>query len=470
MEISTLQQLIRANDATAIRRAFVAEWNSHFDPIDFLNYDPATHKIIRDRIYRQDKIFYREVPNEYDSMGQPVKEMRVAQVTRVAIPFQKEIVDTTVSFSVGGKITIDATPKVPLEEQLYEELKMFWRDNKMQYRIKDIARRLFSETECAVIMFADKNDDNDVELNLRIVSPSDGDVLYPIYNGKGKMIAFGFEYLTQDYKLHFDVYTKDYLFQYVDYNGFKYERAVPLDYGKLPVVYFNINESLWKKVQSLADRISLTVSNLCDTNDYNGSPILFGSGDIDGFSDKGETGKLITGQDGADLKYLTWDKAPESIKLELEILKEQIYTKCRIVDLSPQAIKGMGTAPSGSAFDRMLIAPHMLGQDMQSGSLGEGVQRLLNLGKSAICNLLKPALKPAQKLYVEPGFNLFRIDDLEDRITTMALAMPGKQLVALKTAVKYINATNNADTEAADIKAEEALATPFNNPTPTQGG
>lgn len=469
MDIATLRKLIAANDATALRQAFVREHNSRYNPIDFLNYDTHTHRIITDRIFRRDKIIYYDVPGQQDISGEPAKAMKVVPVTRLAIPFQKEIVDTAVSFSVGGQITLNATPKQPIEQTLYDGVKNIWLHNKMKFRVKDIARKMFSQTECAAIIYTVKDPDepSGICVKNRIVAPADGDTLYPIFDGTHTMIAFGIEYLTQDYRFAFDVYTDTVLLRYRDLGqGLQLQQNVSLPYGKIPVVYFNQDESEWRKVQHLIERYEVTLSNLCDTNDYNGSPILFTSGEIEGFADKGETGKVIQGLNGADMKYLSWDSAPESIKLELEKIENEIRTKTRTIDLSPTAIKGMGSAPSGVAFDRMLIGPHMKGQDKQDGSLGEGLQRLINIFQSIYINVIDISTATARSLYIEPNIDLFRIDDIDERVTTMQKAMPGVTFVSMKTAVGYIGMVNQVEDEVALIETEAAVANPVPPPPP----
>lgn len=463
MDINRLNNLLSSGNGKDIRTAFIAEHNSRFNPIDYLNYDPHTHRIIRDRLWRPDRIIYRDIPNEYDTQGKPMKDFKVVPVTRLAVPWQREIIETVATFAVGGDISLISKPSNDNESAFQQDVINLWKLNKMQFVMRQIAERVFSETECATIMYSTRDDDDDPTVRINVVSPAQGDILYPIFDGKGQMIAFGWEYVSTNYKFNFDIYSKDTLYKYMDKNsGLQLVKTITLPYGRIPVVYFNQYESEWRKVQHLIERFETTLSNLCDTNDYNGSPILFTSGEIQGFSEKGEQGKVITGLNGAEMKYVTWDNASESVKLELDTLQSQIYTKTKTVDLSPNALKGIGSAPSGVAFDRMLILPHMKGIEKQTDTLGLGAQRLVNLFKAALYNLLTPTYKPARKLIIEPVFSLFRIDSVNDRIQTMAIAMPGKQLTSLKTAVGYINLTQNTDDEVTEIESEEQKNIPFN--------
>jgi SPP1 family phage portal protein len=469
MELKKLQQLL-AGDAQELYNAFQQEYKSQFDPIDFMNYDPRTHKVIIDKVHRPDKIVNKPIANQYDEHGNQLTYQVVVPVSRVAIPFQEEIVDVTASFTVGGKIDLVAKPLTPLQQKLYDAEQDVWDENKFQFKLKEIAKRQFSETEVAVLFFSDLNDDGKPRIRFRIISPSMGEQLHPIFDGKQDMIAFAFEYIDDEDNICFDVYTKDMLYKYRLNDVVQLQDRVPLNYGKIPVIYFSQMRSEWAYIQSIADRINTTISNLCDSNDYTGSPILFAEmeneGDITGFSDKGESGKVLKGVNGAKLNYLTFDKAPESVKLELETLTELIYNKTRTVNLSPTVLKGLGDVPSGASWDRMMISPHMKAQDKQDGSIGEGTQRIVNFIKSAIVNFLDPSLKDAKDLKIKAKFNLYRMNDISEKLQDMQYAMPGEQVMSLHTAIAYIGAVSDVDAEEAAINKEKADAEP--TPTPAQ--
>lgn len=465
MELTTLQQLIADEDPQRVYSALRSEITSRFNQTDYFNLDPRTHRIMLDRWHRPDRIVDTPIPN--DPAGRT--ERSIVPVSRIAVAFQQEIVDNAVSFSVGGKITLKAETSTPDEEALLKETVSQWNKNKVQYKIADLARRMFSETEAAVLFFSDKDPDgtNGVRMRMRVMSPALGYTLYPVFNADRNMIAFGVDYVGEYDSINFDLYTDDKLYRYQQGKStLELVNIVKLEYGKIPVVYFNQQLSEWNTVQSAIDRFETALSNLCDTNDYNGSPILFAEGEIQGFAKKGEAGKLITGSAGAKLSYITWESAPESIKLEFDTLKEVIYTKTRTVDLSPMGLKNLGSVPSGVAFDRILISAHMKAADKQAGTLGEGVQRMVNFLQSAVVNFINIQLKSAKGLYIEPQFSIFRIDDTDDRIQSMSAAMPGEVLVSRRTAVAYIGIADDVDKELEDIKADQPqpLDTLFNKP------
>jgi hypothetical protein len=49
--------------------------------------------------------------------------------------------------------------------------------------------------------------------------------------------------------------------------------------GKIPVIYYHQHLTEWHDVQPLIDRLEIIISNLADTNDYSGSPIVVAYGD-----------------------------------------------------------------------------------------------------------------------------------------------------------------------------------------------
>ena len=81
--------------------------------------------------------------------------------------------------------------------------------------------------------------------------------------------------------------------------------------------------------------------------------------------EKDETGKMIKldiveTPDGkiinSDLDFLTWDHAPEALKLEFELSKGLIYNLTDTPDLSFDNVKGLGNI-SGIALKLLFLAP-----------------------------------------------------------------------------------------------------------------
>jgi hypothetical protein len=395
------------------------------------------------------------------------------EVNRIGLPLQKLIVNRRVAFMNVGNMEIDCKPVLEQEKTLLEMVKKCREDNKLKYKAKEVAKRMMSELQVASLWYSD-----DVEagywgklapkatkrMRMRILSPLLGDELLPVYNALGNLIYFGRKYTTikdlTDLTIttdivkastekieHVDIYTDQYIYKFEKIqSGWLMTEKTPHTFGKIPVIYYHQERPEWADVQSVISRLETVLSNFADTNDYNGSPILVAKGVIKGFSAKGERGKVIELEgEKSDIKYVTWEQAPESIRLEIETDLDFIYTCSQTPNLSFKELKGLGSAPSGVAFDRMLMDPHLAAQNKLDESYGEGAQRELNFLKAA-CAAIHTPMKRYVNLPMAPLFSLFRINDQREGIDN-AVAALGGGVASLKTAVKIAGLTDNNEEE-----------------------
>src|SRR5690606_10372845 len=115
-------------------------------------------------------------------------------------------------------------------------------------------------------------------------------------------------------------------------------------------------------------------------NDYHASPTLVFIGNVTAkMLEKGEQGKAVEikpvgNTTNADVKYVTWEHAPESIKLEIETLTNFIFTCTQTPQMAMEDLKGLG-ALSGVAFDRVFMDAHLAARDELDGEYGQCTQR-----------------------------------------------------------------------------------------------
>jgi hypothetical protein len=204
---------------------------------------------------------------------------------------------------------------------------------------------------------------------------------------------------------------------------------------KIPLVYFSQPRFEWEDVQAAITRLEELLSNHGDINDYNGSPALVASGTIQGFSSKGERGKAFQLEKGATLSYLSWDAAPESIRLEIENLLSAIYTYTQTPNISFEAVKGIG-AQSGVSIKLLFMDAHSKARRKQYGSYGESLQRRINLIKAG-CVKINPALEQAVSMDIWPKFTDYMpTNELEDaqveqyKVNTIINANGGKAILS----------------------------------------
>ena len=453
---------------------------------DAKEYNPKQHKVF-DATKRKDKVIN-------DESGKPKDTVTVS---RIPIPVQKRIVKIAAAFL--GSPQISGTPGTDIEKTMFNALKLVSEDNKLNYKFKEIMKRTMSERECAELWYTEPVDKAhwkgtalegaEFKLRMRILSPILGDVLYPVFDKTGDMIAFGRYYETieqlgtdtssqKDKVCYFDLYTKDTLYfmkkegaaeKWVPYTDIKAdnnsETVAPVEngiqnvIGEIPVIYYSKPVTEWQDVQEMIERLETKISNHADTNDYFDSPIVKLKGNVTGFSEKGEQGKLLQMEGGADAEYLTWDQAPESTKMEIENLLKFINEFTSTPNISFDNMKSLGTF-SGIAIKMFFMDAHLKASDNEE-IFGMCMQRRLNYLKGAI-STINLKLKPAIWLQVTPKFTYFMPKDIDGEVSTLVKAVSAG-IISKKTAVKLNPLVDDYENEITQIEAE-ASKKPANVP------
>lgn len=376
-------------------------------------YNPETHDIF-DKVKRKDKQIEKPVigvdgTQMLDNYGNGLTTKETVPVNRVAIPMQKNIVNLRKHFmNLKGAqlVTEDDSSK------LLEEVKRVRMRNKYTFKIEDIAKRSMSELQAAEMWWLDENK----EIKMAVLSPEKGDLMLSIFDEYSDMKYFIRLYsiidiATNDKIELTDIFTANENYTFDSDNNLV--RSWTNLWGKIPIVYYSQDKPEWHDVQVIIDRFEKLVSNFGDTNDYNGSPITVVKGEIEGFTQKEQAGKTVQVDKDADLKYLTWDSAPEAIKLELDTLYRLMHSFSNTPDISMEALKGQGL--SGVAFDRIFIDAQLSAAAKLSGGFGESMQRSVNL-VSAMCRSLDRSLKDD---YISIELEAFKFDDLETFVKNM---------------------------------------------------
>ena len=417
--------------------------------------DPMKHKIFN-KIYRPDK----EVEN--DETKRKVK----VPVARIPLALQKLIVERAVSFLFGFDPKIKAEPNGPVEEALLKAVKNVLNISKSNSLNAEVANDLFSCTQVAEMWYATKLKENqniygfDSEFKLRnmVFSPLRGDNLYPFYDEEnGDLVAFSREYrvtnldgtftyfttYTDERIIHFDI-TKDAVI--IPGKDLKNELK------KIPIVFATQPNVEWYVVQSCIERLEDLMSNFADTNDYNGSPILFGKGSIGKAPGKTTAGKFITGTgESADLKYVTWDQAPESMKLEIEKLYDIIFGFTQTPNISFEMVKGIGTT-SGIALKLLFMDAHLKVQTKRR-IFDTYLIRRINIIKEWLCTV-QPEFKSAKYMHIQAEIIPYEIIDYKELYDYLNVANGGQPVMAHDTSVQMTGQIDDVKGEVEKIKKE----------------
>jgi len=403
--------------------------------------------------------------------------LRREKVARVALAIQKLIVKRAVSFIFGNPVTLSADAENDKQKEVLKALKRVMYDVKEKSVNRKVARNLFSCTEVAELWYPveKKNNaygfDSKFKLRCAVFSPLNGDALYPYFDESGDMIAFSREFtLTEGNKTKtfFETYTdqQTYMWQQAT-NGFEVVEGYPKEniIGKIPVVFGNQEQVEWADVQNLIDRLEKLLSNFADTNDYHASPKIVVKGELTGFAKKGEAGAILQlDGDDASAQYLSWQDAPEAVKLEIETLLRMIYTVTQTPDIAFDAVKGIG-AVSGIALKLLFMDAHLKVADHQE-VFDEYLQRRLNIVKAFIGKFNTKLADEAENLMVEPIITPYMIIDEAAEVKIWADACGGA-VISQKGAFQKAGLTKDPDADFEQYKEEQSAANAFTIGEPT---
>ena len=428
-------------------------------------YFPQGHKIY-DTSLRPDKAI----------KGQNGNIERFEPVARIALPLQRIIVQRAVAFLLGNEVKISCTRNDVRAAAAWEAIRRTLWDNKSGSLNRRLARILMSETEVAELWypvpekgFWDKiaADDrysyvNSVnpshKLRVCIFSPSQGDTLYPLYDGYGDMIAFSRKWKTTDDDIeHYETYTDKYILRFSRSKSSHWilEEKIENHIGKIPVVYACQRQSEWADVQGLIERLEKLLSNFADTNDYHSSPKIFVTGEIRGFARKGETGAIIEGEANSTAQYLSWQQAPESVRLEINTLLGMIYSSTQTPDISFDSVKGLSNT-SGVALKMMFLDAHLKVQN-KCELWSEYLERRLNIIR-AYMKVLNTAIAPyIDALDIRQEIQPYMIDDRTANIQALNIASGGKALISQRSAVRLSGLSSDPDEEYDTLLSEKQI-------------
>lgn len=451
MEAEKLKSLLTPETFEDLKKEITGTKPQDEDLQDLINQYDIDNHVVMDAVKRRDKTV------TLDDAG----STKLEYVARLPLPIQKKIVSLAAAFLCGNPIELHATPENDTEKNLLEVLKKTWEDNKLDYESKSLAKLMMAYTEVAELWYTEPasptywkgtpNDTSSVKYRLRmkVLSPKYGDKLYPVFSETGDMIAFGREYSVGS-ENRFDVYTETMTLKGVKgANGWV---ATPEENttGKIPVIYYNQDQPEWADVQPLIDRLEKSYSNHADTNDYFGSPMIITKGNITGFATKGETGKNLQVNGEGDVKTLSWDQSPESVKLEQVNLSSAIYNLTSTPDISFEQMKSIG-AMSGVAIKLMFLDAHLKASDKEE-NFGKSVQRRINFLLSALAKI-NVSLEKGLTLSVRPRFEYYLPKNDKETMDVLTEAVTGK-ILSQKTAVNLNPLVEDKESEIKNLKDE----------------
>ena len=380
---------------------------------------------------------------------------KFVQKVRVKIPFPKKIIRTATAFEFGKPVNITYDEETELNDIVLDQ----WKSLRMDSKLQELTIHKKTETEsCIVFYLTNKTERSERKLKSKVYSSKDGKMI-PYFNDDEDMVFFTwcFETESDNKKIsHYWVYDNENIYQIIDSGaGYELKDIVEHGFDKIPVVYASQDQVEYFDVKEMIDRYEVALSKLGNSNDYTGHPLLFLEGEVEGLPDKDQDGKVLMGSVKIDpktekevrsnAKFLTHDNAPEAVKLELEQLKEHIYSMTSTPDVSFSNLKGIGNIASHS-MELMFLDAKMKAL-LNEGDNRTLVERCLNVIISGIVTTMQTGLSTQRDLAVfDIEFESILPSSLLDKVTALSTAKQSG-LISTDTAVKEMNLVNDFQEE-----------------------
>jgi SPP1 family phage portal protein len=425
-------------------------------------WDVYSHDVMS-RTKRKPKKIKQPTGKRDKNTGEPLYTEKSVERCRIAVPLQQLLVRRAAGFLFSNPVRYAMSEgDSDAAKALYNEVMHVFRDNKIKYKDKLLARTLMHEREVAELWYFDLDaSGKPSRLRMKLLLPSEGNIMHPHFDDFGNMDGFAREYYTMREDAsqvhHFDVYTATHVLQ-MTFEGNKPQAvSEPRKHGftKVPVIYYRQEHAEWYNVQPAISRIEDLLSNWADTNDYFGKPAYVATGEVQGFAEKAETGSVYQLANGADLKVLSWDNSPTSINNELSTLFNIVFSYSQIPDISFETMKQLGNNTSGVAIQLMFTDPHMKAED-KIEMFGEMFQRRYNLVQNGIAtSLMVVPDSVIDSIAVEPKFEPYMPKNLLEQLQLLNLSTGNKPTMSQETAVKQNPLVDNARENFEQLQAEQ---------------
>jgi hypothetical protein len=467
MQLATIKSLI--SDPSVLISKIQSTRSKDDDTAKY--YHPENHEVT-DPSFRKKREVLMPILNsdgiqETDANGESKMRTVYEEVARITSSAQKQIVTWATQIAAGVPIEVNAEPKNDTEVKMVKLLKKTLKDSKMEYIDQEILRLTAIYKICAEIWYSEEvtsdywgdlgNSSSKFRMRLMVLSEETGDILYPIKDNVGDMVALGREYTIlddngKDIKM-FDLFLQEgYDTFKQEKGGWVLEKQTRTKYGKANFIVHQQPRREWEDVQPKITRLETLDSNHADQNDATGSPILVATGDITSFGKRGETGKVFELKDGGDLKVVESKGAPESIKMERENLVKAIFDETNTPQISFSEAQGFGANVPGITIKLLFLPATLKALSRQSGGWGMSIQRRYNFLKSAMA-IINTDVKSAVNMDITPRFSIYMpSNDSENYANIVSLVNAG--LMSKETAIARLGFTQDPVAEYKKIQSE----------------
>lgn len=396
-------------------------------------------------------------------------------IISIALAYQKWIVRKEKAMIFGNQPILNANPKDKTEKAVLKAIERILHDIKEPSFNRKLAESVSSFTEGGELWYLKEEDEvhesygfkTKMKIKAMLLSLKNGGQLYPNKDDFDDMIAFSRNYIKKIEGKEvefFEVYTRKFTYLFSNFKEWELVEGYPkpqvLD--KIPAVFGEQEHVSWYEVQDLIERIETLVSDHGEVNDRNAYPILKVIGKLKNYLNKGPGGGVELDQ-GADMDYLSWDQATDSIKLEIDNLVKNIQLFSQTPNISFDEVKSLG-ALSGTALKMLFLDAHMKVMEKRE-IYDEYLQRRINIIKRILATL-NPSWKNAiDNLVIEPEIVPFMVENEKEQVEIALLKNGNKPLESHEKSVKNWQGQDTEDFQQILKEQQEANSLEYFNPT-----
>lgn len=447
-------------------------------PDEAINFEPELHKVVTDTVYRPDRRV--DVPDGTPGDGEAQKyRSETKPVHRIPSALQKQIIESSVTFALGGGIKIGCKPREgnATDQIMLDMVQTTLDDCKFDYLAQEIERLKQRFLTVMLVWYSvpaeegfwdDLGITSKFKMRCTILSPKDGDIIIPLRDQYKDMIGAARKYKVKIGEKEvdkMDLFTNEAYYTFIQGEaGWAQEIKTPIPYGKANFILDEQERPEWADVSAKIERLEEVSSDTADENQISAFPILAATGEI--LAAKGgsaNTRKVMQMEAGGDLKYVEAKGGDGGAQNERKNLRSEIFKETATPDFDFETISG--DLP-GVTIEMMLLPTTNKAKSKQMGSIGMFHQRNLNFLKSAMA-IINTGVKASVSLKMTPIFSIPLPRNLTEEWKRL-VDLVAAGLMSARTAIGLIGVVEDVDAEIALIEeevAKRALLAP--KPIPT---
>lgn len=422
--------------------------------------------------------------NEYDPTKHPVmnkqlypdlvKDDGVERVTRITLSFQRLAAKRMSELLSGIPVKRIYKPEDEKQQQVATYLEKIFDRNRINSVNTDRTNALFAGCEIFTLWYAVEQKNNlygfasPLKLRCRTFSPMLGDELYPFFDEYGDMVAMSIGYTRKAGRKnvqYFDTYTDD---RHIKWSNESGEWLAVEDekttVGKIPGIYTFRPTPIWEDTSRNVYEMEWTLSRNGNYIRENSKPkFIVCADEIIQYGDEKSGNKefksVMQYPTGARAEYVTWSQAIESLKFQIDTLRNLFFTQLQLPDWSYEKMSQQ--ALSGESRKQMFIDAELKVQD-ESGRWLEFFDREINVAKAFLKLMLGQAWHEAiDALPVENVITPYRITDRKEEVETLMTANGNKPIMSQRESIEAYGRSDNVDQTLKEINEQE-MADSFN--------